>query len=85
MLLVEREKLAISGGLGVALPTAQDLHVQGQNGDPIMQVANQAVRLQPFLGALFTPMIVVCAGLYAVRCGRIGQPSVDQHQWPRAA
>jgi hypothetical protein len=55
LLLIERERTAISGGLGIALPTAQDIRVQNLNGTPLMEVANEAVRLQPFLGALLTP------------------------------
>ena len=55
LLLVERETVAISGGMGVALPTAQDLRVQNLNGSPMLEIANQSVRLQPFLGALYAP------------------------------
>lgn len=55
LLLIERERVAISGGLGIALPTAQDIRVQNFSGAPLLEVSNQAVRLQPFLGALLTP------------------------------
>ena len=55
VLLIERETIALSGGLGVALPTAQDIRVQNLNGTPLLEVANEAVRLQPFLGAMLTP------------------------------
>lgn len=57
VLLVDREKLAISGGLGIALPTARDIRVSYADGTPLLNISNQSVRLQPFLGALYTPSI----------------------------
>ncbi|MEO8272058.1 MAG: hypothetical protein ABI557_20275, partial [Aureliella sp.] len=54
-LLIEREQLAISGGLGLLLPTASDVRVSYADGTPLLNVANQSVRLQPFLGGLYTP------------------------------
>jgi hypothetical protein len=55
MLLVQRENIALSGGLGVTLPTASDIRVSYADGTPLLNVTNQSVRLQPFLGALYTP------------------------------
>lgn len=54
-LLHQSERLALSGGLGIALPTANDIQVNFANGTNLLQVQNQAVHLQPFLGGLFTP------------------------------
>lgn len=54
-LLIERERFALSGGLGVALPSAEDITVNYANGTPLLRVANESVRLQPFLGSLYYP------------------------------
>lgn len=54
-LLIERETYALSGGLGIGLPSASDVNVNFADGTPLLRVANESVRLQPFLGALLTP------------------------------
>ncbi|MCC7333733.1 MAG: hypothetical protein IT422_01465 [Pirellulaceae bacterium] len=54
-LLIQREQLAISGGLGILLPTASDINVNYANGTSLLKVENNSVRLQPFLGGLYTP------------------------------
>lgn len=54
-LLIEREQLAMSGGLGILLPTASDINVAYANGASLLKVANDSVHLQPFLGGLYTP------------------------------
>lgn len=54
-MLINRDQLAISGGLGVVLPTASDIRVAYADGTPLLNVANDSARLQPFLGALYTP------------------------------
>lgn len=54
-LLIQREHLAVSGGLGVLLPTASDVNVNYANGTSLLKVENNSVRLQPFLGGLYTP------------------------------
>ena len=54
-LLHQTEKLAVSGGLGIALPTASDINVNYANGTSLLRVRNESVHLQPFLGALYTP------------------------------
>lgn len=54
-MLLNRDQLAISGGLGVVLPTASDIRVAYADGTPLLNVANDSARLQPFLGALYTP------------------------------
>jgi hypothetical protein len=54
-LLILREKWAISGGLSVAPPTADDVRVVTADGTPLVQVQNRATHLGPFVGLLWTP------------------------------
>ena len=54
-LLLEREHFALSGGLGIGLPSASDVTVNFADGSPLLRVANESVRLQPFAGALLNP------------------------------
>ena len=55
-LLYTSDTLAVSGGLGVALPTASDITVFDRQGlPPLARIQNQSVHLLPFLGALYTP------------------------------
>lgn len=54
-LLYSNDTLAVSGGLGLSLPTADDIQVRLADGTELLEVENQAVHLQPFLGALYTP------------------------------
>ncbi len=54
-LLVEREALAISGGLGIALPTARDTHINSVAGTSLLQINNDAVHLMPYLAGLYMP------------------------------
>ncbi len=54
-LLHQTDTLVFSGGLGIALPTASDVRVNYPNGTSLLQVKNESVHLQPFLGLLYTP------------------------------
>ncbi|XZE20922.1 hypothetical protein SH449x_000814 [Pirellulaceae bacterium SH449] len=54
-LLFDRGPLAVSAGLGIAAPTASDLRVRLPDDTEVLRVANDAVHLHPFAGALFTP------------------------------
>jgi hypothetical protein len=54
-LLLLHEKWAISGGLSVAPPTADDVHVVAADGTPLAQVLNRSTHVGPFLGFLWTP------------------------------
>jgi len=54
-LLIERRTWAVSGGLMVALPTADDIHVGFSDGTPLVSIRNESVHLGPFFGALWTP------------------------------
>ncbi len=46
---------AISGGLSVAPPTADDVRVVAADGTPLVEVPNRSTHLGPFLGFLWTP------------------------------
>jgi hypothetical protein len=54
-LLLDTGKFALSGGLGVVTPTASDTRVSYADGTPLLSIQNDSVRLQPFLGGLYTP------------------------------
>jgi len=54
-LLLDRDTFAVSGGLGIACPTASDTSVNYADGTPLLHVANEAVYLQPYLGVLYSP------------------------------
>lgn len=47
--------LNISGGLGVSLPTSEDIAVGDGNGNDLVRVANKSVQLAPFLAGIYTP------------------------------
>lgn len=53
-LLASSDSLVVSAGLGVSLPTADDVRLQLGKGD-ILRVRNDAVILTPFVAALWTP------------------------------
>jgi len=55
MLLRRTETWAVSGGLQVGLPTADDTRVVLPDGTPLLAIRNSAVHLAPFVGALWTP------------------------------
>ena len=54
-LLHAGDRFALSGGLGVTAPTADDINVRLPNNTPLLRVENQSVHLQPFLAGLYTP------------------------------
>jgi hypothetical protein len=55
ILLTSNDEMALAAGLGIALPTADDIRVFGQSGEQILGVDNRSVHLIPFLGYMFTP------------------------------
>jgi hypothetical protein len=55
VLLYANDRWALSGGLGVTSPTAEDLKVRLADGTPLLRVENDSPHLQPFLAGLFTP------------------------------
>lgn len=54
-LLYRGPRWAVSTGLGMTLPSADDLNINSASGLELIHVHNKSVHLQPFLGALFTP------------------------------
>lgn len=54
-LLLQRETWVLSGGLTVAVPTADATHLLLPDGTVILEIQNKAVHLEPFLGYLWTP------------------------------
>lgn len=54
-LLHATDRLALSGGLGITIPTANDINVRLPSGTPLLRVENESVHLQPFLAGLYTP------------------------------
>ena len=54
-LLYSTHNLAVSGGLGIAAPTASDSVVRYSDGTDLLRVRNDSVRLQPFLAGLYSP------------------------------
>lgn len=54
-LLHSTSTIAISGGLGIALPTAQNTSIDYLTGEQLLRVSNESVHLRPFLGGLYTP------------------------------
>lgn len=54
-LLVRRETVNVAAGLGVYLPTADDLNVRNMNGSNFISVQNSSVQLAPYAALLYTP------------------------------
>jgi hypothetical protein len=54
-LLYTTDRLSVSGGLGVTVPTARDLRVRWLDGQDLVRIDNEAVHLHPFAAALYTP------------------------------
>jgi len=52
---INNDWLTLATGLGVTLPTADDLVVKSQLGDELYRFKNTAVNVEPFIGALITP------------------------------
>jgi hypothetical protein len=55
VLLHQTQSYAFSAGLGVTLPTADGTSVALSNGTPLLNIKNEAVHLQPFLGLVYAP------------------------------
>lgn len=49
------DTVAVSGGLGIALPTASNVNVRTVAGQELVRIKNESVHLLPFLGSLYTP------------------------------
>jgi hypothetical protein len=55
ILLLSNDEMALAAGLGIALPTANDIRVYSQAGEQVLNVDNDSVHLIPFLGYMFAP------------------------------
>ena len=55
VLLHRRRDLALSGGLTLTIPTAEDLNVRTVSGASLLRVETDAVHFGPFLAALYAP------------------------------
>ncbi len=53
--LIRREHFKVSAGLGIVFPTGQDWTVADSSGTIDIKVRNEAVHVQPFLGAAWEP------------------------------
>ena len=54
-LVIRRDRWAASVGITAALPTADDTRLVLADGTPLIEIQNEAVHLEPFLGILWTP------------------------------
>lgn len=54
-LLLSGDNYAFSGGLGLAMPTTDDVTMNLSNGNSLLRVENDSVQIQPFLGGLYMP------------------------------
>jgi hypothetical protein len=55
VLLSSGQNYAVGGGLGVAVPTADNINVSDPNGNSIVQLQNRTVSILPYLGGVYTP------------------------------
>ncbi|MEN1680653.1 MAG: hypothetical protein AAGJ46_13775 [Planctomycetota bacterium] len=53
LLLVSTERLAIAAGMGVSLPTADDLRISMMDGTELVTVNNDSVHLLPYVAAIY--------------------------------
>ena len=54
-LLYRSDDFAVSGGLGLALPTASNVNVFLNSNQQLLSIKNQSVHLLPFLGSVYSP------------------------------
>jgi hypothetical protein len=54
-LMFQGDSYAIGAGLGVALPTANDINMLTPNGTRLVQIQNESVPLMPYVGAVYAP------------------------------
>ena len=55
ILLTSNDQMALAVGMGITVPTADNLNVYGRGGPRILSVKNDSVHLIPFLAYLYTP------------------------------
>ena len=81
-LLARTDRAALSAGLVVTVPTANDLRVFLSDGEQLVQVRNQTVHLMPFLGWLYAPGRFFAQGFVDVDIDTNGN-EVLINQWGR--
>lgn len=54
-LLASTDSWGVSAGLGVAVPTADDVRVLGPGDQELVRIRNESVHLMPFVGWLYAP------------------------------
>ena len=54
-LVYSNPAISIATGLGISLPTADDVNVRLANGQNLVQIKNESVLLTPYVAALWTP------------------------------
>lgn len=81
-LLARTDRAALSAGLVVTVPTANDLRVFLSDGEQLVQVRNQTVHLMPFLGWLYAPGRFFAQGFVDIDIDTNGN-EVLINQWGR--
>jgi hypothetical protein len=54
-LVLEGDSYAVGAGLGIGLPTADDVNLLAPNGARLIQIQNESVQLMPYVGAIYAP------------------------------
>ena len=54
-LLLQGDSYAVGAGLGIALPTGNDINLLAPNGARFIQIQNESVQLMPYVGAVYAP------------------------------
>jgi hypothetical protein len=54
-LLLTGDSYAVGAGLGIGLPTADDINLLAPNGERFIHIENEAVQLMPYIGAVYAP------------------------------
>jgi hypothetical protein len=54
-LLLTGDGYAVGAGLGISLPTADDINLLSPNGARVAQIRNESVQLLPYLGGVYAP------------------------------
>ena len=55
LVVYQDKELAVSAGIRTVLPTAPDIQLQQSDGTVLVDVKNQSIRLDPFIGFLWVP------------------------------
>ena len=55
ILLTSNRESALAAGIGIAVPTADDIVVYGAGGDRLLKISNESVHLIPYLAYAYAP------------------------------